>query len=504
MKRRFPLYTVITFIASVLAAGCNDDSTAEYEVEDPATNAVMVNSFNLMKNDSVLANLDSVFFSIDLDRALIFNADSLPMGTRVNRLQVNIGLPALSKAEITMPNDRGIDTVVNYLTNSTDSINFSRGSVKLHLESANGQYKRDYTIYVNVHKINPDSLQWSSLASSALPSQFASADAQRTVEYKGKVLCFTQSGNDICRATSTDPSADTWTKETVTLPANARISSITAGSDCLYMIAGSDELYSSADEGSTWTATGTSMSHIYGTLGNTAVGVRNDGSVYTHLTYPATTETEVPASCPVSGTSPAIVYTSDWSQNPMLIVAGGRKADGSLTGQTWAYDGGGWAAISLDPLPATEGMMVVPYFAFKTSNSWRVTEQSLLLAFGGADASGVLTRTVYISNDYGVHWQKASQLMQLPSGVTFGRDAQAILIDRTFTSASRSAARWNEITLPTLRNAMLPVPESRATTPITQWECPYIYVFGGTSANGTLYNRIIRGVINRLTFKPLQ
>jgi hypothetical protein len=48
------------------------------------------------------------------------------------------------------------------------------------------------------------------------------------------------------------------------------------------------------------------------------------------------------------------------------------------------------------------------------------------------------------------------------------------------------------------------VPASRATAPITQWEVPYIYLFGGYDSEGYLYNSVWRGVINRLSFKPLQ
>lgn len=159
MNRRFPIYAIIACAASLFAAGCNDDDdTLDVQIPDASQSAVMVNSFNLQANDSVLSSLDSVFFSIDLDHAVIFNADSLPVGTRVDRLCVNIGLPSVKTAEITMPNDKGIDTVVNYLTSPNDSINFSKGSVRLRLESINGEYERSYTIYVNVHKMNPDSM----------------------------------------------------------------------------------------------------------------------------------------------------------------------------------------------------------------------------------------------------------------------------------------------------------------------------------------------------------
>ena len=45
---------------------------------------------------------------------------------------------------------------------------------------------------------------------------------------------------------------------------------------------------------------------------------------------------------------------------------------------------------------------------------------------------------------------------------------------------------------------------SRAVAPITSWDTPYVYMFGGYDASSRLYDQLWRGVINRMTFKPLQ
>ncbi len=44
---------------------------------------------------------------------------------------------------------------------------------------------------------------------------------------------------------------------------------------------------------------------------------------------------------------------------------------------------------------------------------------------------------------------------------------------------------------------------SRIDKPVTSWECPYIFLFGGTAADGSLIPGVTRGVINRFTFKPI-
>ena len=35
------------------------------------------------------------------------------------------------------------------------------------------------------------------------------------------------------------------------------------------------------------------------------------------------------------------------------------------------------------------------------------------------------------------------------------------------------------------------------------WDCPYIYMFGGHPADGNLQDEILRAVLARLTFSPL-
>ena len=48
-----------------------------------------------------------------------------------------------------------------------------------------------------------------------------------------------------------------------------------------------------------------------------------------------------------------------------------------------------------------------------------------------------------------------------------------------------------------------PLLGSRVSKPVTSWECPYIFLFGGKKADGTLQPHVTRGVINRFTFQPL-
>ena len=479
MTRKFPLYAFIALIASVFTIACSssNDEKQYDSLINPALNAVVVDSFRLVRNDSILVGLDSVFFSIDLDRAIVYNADSLPKGTKVDALQIGMSVGDASKAEITMPDSHGNDTVVNYLEDTYANINFSRGYVKLALESYNKEYKRDYTIYVNVHKMDPDTIVWGELTSTSLPSTFTDIDAQRTVEHQGKALCFTQSAENFCLMVAENPS-EKWEEQNINLPSDARIETITSGTTKLYILDINDNLYETADMGQSWTAVDAKMNHIYGCIEDLVVGARNDNGTYMHVTYPATTESKLPKGCPIEGTSQSLVYTTDWSEKPTMIIIGGIDADGYAVSGTWGYDGTTWQKTSISGLPALESPMLIPYYAIKAKTFWRATKASVLLAFGGRAADRIDNPVVYVSYDFGVHWSKAPSKLQFPSTLIPGAYAQALVFESELGS--------------------------RASKPITQWECPYVYIFGGIDSEDNLSTAVYRGAINRLTFKPLQ
>jgi hypothetical protein len=105
-----------------------------------------------------------------------------------------------------------------------------------------------------------------------------------------------------------------------------------------------------------------------------------------------------------------------------------------------------------------------------------------------------------------MNWKEADDLLQLPDYVPAMYGSQTLIFSTTMTESARSSlSPWSYYASKELpRYWTITTNSSRATTPITSWDCPYIYMFGGYDANGTLYDTLWRGVINRLTFKPLQ
>lgn len=512
MIKKFGSYISIAMALSVGLTACNDNSGNSYITEDTGyTSETMysstaISSFSLKANNKVLANLDSIFFTIDLEAGRIFNADSLPYGTNITKLIPNIGTSGSSKVEILIRNSSIMrDTTITYTTSMRDSIDFTAGGVIVRVTSLNEQYTQQYSVKVNVHKMKSDSLVWGRIAWQQMPGNPVK---QRTLLHGDKVYTFLQDADGSCDIAAVDnPTEQMAVTASANLPANLDIRSIVSNDLAFFALDNDGDMYTSADNGVTWSATGETWSYIYGAYGSQILGVKKNGNDYYHVTYPDNgKQTIVPADCPVSGTSDLLVMEeSKWADSPQAIFTAGKIANGNLTGATWGYDGNVWAKISETPIDrAKEGMTLFPYFTFRKANkSWRVTKQFTLFATGGKLGDGNVSNYIYISRDLGITWARADRIMQFPSYIPAFYNADAVIWESVLGSRSIDSF-WNEMASPEIPSwLMLPDEGSRAVAPITTWECPYIYLYGGDNASDRLNPQVWRGVINRLTFKPL-
>lgn len=513
MNRKYISFCALALTGALTFMSCNTDSG--YDVEPIDYSGVALKGFSLKSDDKVLNNLDSVFFSIDLNTAQVFNANPLPMGTDVSALAVSLSYDACSEAKLYEPSgEEGVEPKeINYLEDADSKINFTNGPVRLHLVSADGTNRRDYYLKVNVSDVKTDSLCWGDMAFAVLPGTFRPT-AQKTVKMGGKAYCLTSDGSSYCLSVSDDPYADSWQSRKVDFPGSVDVRSLTATNSELFILDASGALLKSAD-GYAWSDTGCRWAAITATYcnpqgegsGDRLLGLRLDGGKYYHTSYPAAAEAEAAADFPVGGNSATVVFESKWSDAPQVMTVGGRTADGALSGDTWAYDGQSWVKLSAG-LPEATGYAVTPYVISETDTiSWRVKESDVLLAFGGRTAKEI-NRTVYLSRDYGVTWKKADQLLQLPKEMPTVYDADAIVFEKllTLTDPATVKGRWRKIGLevPLNLNAGGWVAASRAVKPITEWECPYLYMWGGVESDGALSRQVWRGVVNHLSFRPLQ
>lgn len=485
------------------ASACNkkEDPDPDYIVVTPAT--VAVTNFNLKADTKVLTNLDSVFFSIDLNKGVIFNADSLPVGTRVRRLIPVITFAnSMSAAEIVYTDSTGTQQTVNYLETQTDSIDFTN-EVLLNVTAADGENKYTYRIKVNVHKQKPDSLMWDNLAKTKLPSRNQNPAAQKTVMSNDKVYTLIEENNHtFTLAQSSDLYAGYSKAEEISLPFIPQTESLTATSEAFYILDTAGMLYTSPDM-TTWTATGEDWESIIGTYLDCVLGIRNTDKGKMHCHYPASdliADTAVASDFPVYGRSSLASISNKWSPLPTVFFVGGKTSSGETSNHTWAFDGSSWTTIDYNSLPALDGAMLVRYTAFRsTGRPFYEVAYDAWFAFGGNLSDGSSNRTLYYSLDNGVNWKAASELMQLPEYFPQLFGADALVIDTTLN------ANLSEIWTPTPSKAPKRWyrPTYEVDSDIITWDCPYIYVIGGYLPDGSLSDTIWRGVLSRLAFTPL-
>ena len=518
MEKRFLLYILVFALLASVGVSCNkDDEEDDSSVGKYTSSSTAITEFNLVNNSKILANLDSIFFTIDLENARIYNADSLPKGTDVSRMLAEITCPTCYSVEVSISNaERMNDTTFVY--SNSDTIDFT-GDVKIKVTALDEVTYRTYDVKVNVHQLESDSLQWGDVAYSSLPSMHGNVSEQKTVRFGDKAYCLMVDDGYYVLAT-TGSLSEAWNKQEVEMPFTPDVRSFTAGSDALYILSSNhDDMYASTD-GINWTSCGgLQWRSIIGAYDDRVLGVAYDGNTYFYDEYPRRmgfAPSVVADGFPVEGTSNLAVYDNIWGDGKIGVCIGGLTADSEYVQHAWGYDGNSWSVLSNNEIGGHEGMSLLLYTTFDTNEShWSYTAYPTLMAWGGRTDDGELSRTMYVSLDMGVYWSVADSLLQLPECIPAMYRADALVFNFTMEETRGSVAGamlWRMMSpmeMPVWYNTATPVAvaETRNTAsgiaPVTEWEVPYIYVFGGYDEYGNTYDTVWRGVLNRLSYKPV-
>ena len=494
--------TLVSLLVFAGLASCN--TTKEDDPDYMVSSNVAVSNFYIKKGTGGLSNIDSVFFSIDLNRRLIFNADSLPKGTDVTRLIPVISLPgSASQVRIIMEGGTYRTGEVDYIENPTDSIDFT-GRVTLSILAQDGVSACDYLVKVNVHQMEPDSLWWDRLAVTELPARLPNPIAQRTVDFDGHVTTFVAENDGTYTMSYTDePSSAQWVNQKIDFGFVPDLRSVAATDDRLYVLSDEEMLYESVD-GVTWNATSQQWNGIIGGYQDRLLGlVKTADGVY-HAEYPVSegfVQEKVDEEFPIEGYSQFHIYSNKWMESPTGLLTGGMTQSGRLTGATWGYDGKMWAKLSTHEAPAVKGGTMIPYFVYRNNSAlWLSTEYSIWMFVGGQLADGTFNRKMYMTYDNGVNWIVCGDLMQLPDYIPGMMNTDCAIVSVAMSGnfepegwtakASKNLPGWYRVNY-------------EVDGYDVAWECPYIYLFGGQDADGVTYNTVWKGVLNRLTFVPI-
>lgn len=507
MKKLFPIYLLLTLFSVFAGISCNSDDVDIDGESLYVPTSTLIRSFSLQEDDSVLADLDSVHFTIDLAQRVIYNADSLPKGTKINRLLASISVADYASCEVSIAAAETMsDTTFTYSSSSNDSIDFT-GIVKLRVVAGDGTSEMTYRVKVNVHQMEADSLYWNKMARQSLPGRSDAISSQKTVKADDTYYCLMiEMGGYTIAGTKSLESAD-WVKSEVSFGFKPILESFTAVGKSLVILreeSGKKYICYSNDGGLSWVETNTEAYALIGAYDDYLLYVVNNSGVYqcnkSKLGESPVSTYVLDDTFPVSGFSPCVVIQSEWLNDTQIMLLGGVDKSGTPTGAVWGFDGSNWGEISRISIPACVNPTLIPYYNF-IGDFFGKDQYPVWLAMGGIAEDGKPVKNVYISYDNGVTWKLGDEYLQLPSYINAFSSAQAFV---EISTLSRSAGDWISYPSRSLPHWWkVEDAESRASSPVTSWDCPYIYLFGGVSANGGTYNTIWRGVLNRLSFKPV-
>lgn len=487
-----PAMAVMLLSLSVLFS-CNkkdkdDDDIYHYSTSEQTT---LVTGFALQADGNVLASLDSVHFTIDYDKGLIYNADSLPVGTNITALKVTVNF--LSTVNSAVFNISGAtkqaDTTITYSASMTKSLDFT-GKTVLTVTSYDKSQVKDYEVKVLVHKVNPDSLVWPMDWRRDLPES-ANARSYKTVKQGGLYRAMAYDGLNCTLLTATAPNQGTWEKQTVDLQFHPRVNTLVASDEALYMLDEDGVLYTSP-EGLEWTTCGVIWHSLIGVYEDRVLGIVSGADGYYHDEFPRPEgfdATAVEDGFPIEHSSDMIVTDNNWTVAQQAIIVGGVDRNGQLLSNVWGYDGKHWGKVNnySSSLPAIADATLFPYYTFTSLSGVRRSRiQPTWFLMGGKLADGNLNKRIYLSTTQGITWKAGNDSTLAQAGhIPPFYGAQGFVLTETLSTngASNMPRRISSID--------------------GTWDCPFIYLFGGYNSEGELLPYIWRGVYIRMINNPV-
>jgi hypothetical protein len=468
MKFRKIYLFAISVLSLAAASSCESSSS---EADYSAYTDALVQSFVLSDNDSVADDLSSVYFTINqygkvlADNSLtgdnvvgeIFNADSLPVGTKTDKLLAEIGFSDPSKVTLYTASD-----TIEY--SSTDSIDFSK-PVIMEVIARNGINKKFYEIKVNVHTQVPDSLHWEDYVANPL-GDVSVIGSQKAVVVGSMAYWLVSAPSGAATVyTATVPGMSTWAKSSASLPETADVNTLAKFDGNLYMVAKSGNLLRSAN-GADWGVASEAMTFV-NLIGEYAQPdadayliaiVSQNGAYHFANSTDGTTWTlgaALDSNFPLSGYTNPISYYGGTMQR--LAIVGGKKADGTLTASSWNFDGvNPWQEFKQTRLPKMQGSSVI---AYETETKY---PDSFWMLMNGVTADNTYSKVIYTSSNKGISWDAVDTLYTMPAGYE-ARAFSSVYVDSNY----------------------------------------FINLMGGRNAGGEL-NQLWRGRLNKLAFKPLE
>jgi hypothetical protein len=397
-----------------MVTSCLEDSDSS----DPiySTDAEII-SFSL-SHDSV-PELKGVIFTIDQVKNLIYNHDSLTYQTEIN-----------DKVVVTYTSGAGANNVLNITDNdstwvqSGDSIDVSK-PLLLKVFAPDGLTTKQYAFQLNIHQIDPDSMQYFRIAENA---DFLKNDHLKIIPFEGAFYAYAKEEAGVAVYHSTD--AVNWDKSTPTsIPGDLVVNGIRSSETGVYAYTETGDFYISYNAlewykmnveypvvGILGFLTVTDPGN--GQTGGLAFIVRKDNEnrfAFTPDLFEWQYGGLVPDDFPLSGFAG---FSHEVMKFSRISLFGGNAADNTLLNSVWStQDGLYWAKISsiINTFPPLAGASIFPY----NDEFW---------IMNGQTSDGSFNNEIYYSIDRGNTWAIKPDKYKVPENFQ-GRSFASAIVD---------------------------------------------------------------------------
>lgn len=422
MKIKFLPLIAVFFAATSIMTSCLDNDvdqityTSETSITGFSLGTLHIDRVGKDKDGKDSAYVDTLNcsdypFTIDQINRTITNKDSLPVGTHIDKVITSITYDAGMLAY--KPKGSDHDTIWT----STDSIDFT-DPVEFKVYAYSGVEGKPYTITINVHKQEPDTISWKKFDNN--PFSAGSLSEQKAVYANGKVYVFGKNGNGthIEYSDVANDNPTSWTPVAST-PANIDTYSATAWAGSIYFLAGTNkQLYKLDVNNNNVTQVGTetfevliggndTKEELYAVINKTSNEVSNSVS-YTYKngvwTEDADPFTQFPAGKPFFSNTTTASYNSNITSTVALCYNQGTTANDTtaLVFNRMSSDNKWEERIQNLPLPNLENVTMIYY-------------DGKLYAFGGGYKEIKPFCQFYCSTDNGLCWRPVTECMAFPS-----------------------------------------------------------------------------------------
>lgn len=413
MRHRSFVYLLIMAFLTGVFSSCWDN------FEEMSYSSANLKRF-YFKQQSSCVGIQYYLFYVDQKNGLVFNADSLPYGRKVNYL-----VP-----EMEFYSSNGEVYLNDTLSSIRDTLDFTM-PVQLKNTSADGLFTKSYTVRVNVHQVDPEKLVVSDVRNN-LPADSSRNQAIRMND--GSIRLYFPLPNGGLSAYQSDAARMTWTTLSLSgLSASMNVASLHAFEGKWFVVDNAGILYVSTD-GLSWAtqAAGLKLVTLFGSMiaknsldedDNYLVGLSKDNTGAIHgvrsadgITWEVGSALE--ADFPVYDN--ASVSWKSPTNRQYISAMTGLRADGGYSTSAWATeDGLYWIMIVQGqklPIANRKGVKLFYY-------------ENELVCYGGVLSSGAYVTKLTISKDRGKTWISAPDNWVLPTLET-GDAYGSVLVDR--------------------------------------------------------------------------